>query len=155
MNPVGLGVVLVGLIWIFGFGYFHYRAASKARASESWPSAAGRILRAQIVVEESSNTEGGTTTWYNPLVNYTYAVAGRELEGKRLRFGNVRSTIRKRSEAALAPYAAGAPVSVRYNHEKPEECVLESHKPAATYLILAFPGIPILIFGAWVIAVAP
>lgn len=154
MNPVGLGVVLFGILWMLGFGYAHYRAASKASASETWPTASGKLLRAQIVIEESSSSEG-TTTWYNPVVSYAYSVAGRQLTGSRLRFGNVRSTIRKRSEAALAPYAAGGVVSVRYNPEKPEECVLESHAPAATYLIFTFVGIPILALGVWLMAVAP
>jgi len=155
MNPIGLGVILVGLLWIFGFGFFHVRAASKARASESWPSAAGRMLRAQILVEESSNSEGSSTTWYNPAVSYSYKVAGRELQGSRLRFGNARSTVRRKAEESLAPYSDGRTVSVRYNPDRPEECVLESRKPAATYLIMAVAGIPILIFGLWVIAVAP
>ncbi|HEX5183369.1 MAG TPA: DUF3592 domain-containing protein [Allosphingosinicella sp.] len=154
MNPIGLGVLLVGLLWIFGFGAIHYRAARKAQASETWPRAPGKLLRAEILVEESSSGEGGTTTWYNPAVAYAYKVADRKLEGKRLRFGNARSTIRKRAEAMLAPYAVGATVSVRYNPEKPEECVLESHAPAATALILAAAGIPILVLGAWLVAVA-
>lgn len=154
MNPIGLGVFAVGLLWVLGFGYVHYRAASKASASESWPSAPGKLLRAEIVVEESSNSEGGTTTWYNPVVAYAYAVAGRKLEGKRLRFGDVRSTIRKRAEETLAPYASGGTVGVRYNPERPEECVLASRAPAATVLILALAGIPIIAFGAWLIAVA-
>ncbi|HEY1606606.1 MAG TPA: DUF3592 domain-containing protein [Allosphingosinicella sp.] len=154
MNPIGLGVILVGLLWVLGFGYVHYRAAGKARASESWPSAPGKVLRAEILVEESSSSEGGTTTWYNPAVAYSYKVAERELEGKRLRFGNVRGTSRKRAEAVLAPYAQGATIDVRYNPEKPEECVLESHKPAATALILTAAGIPILVLGIWLVAVA-
>ncbi len=155
MNPIGLGVILFGLLWVLGFGFVHYRAASKARASESWPSAPGKLLRAEILVEQSSSSEGGTTTWYNPMVAYSYKVTGRELAGKRLRFGNVRSTIRKRAEETLAPYAAGRTVSVRYNPERPEDCVLESHKPAAAPLIMAVAGIPILVLGAWLVAVAP
>lgn len=155
MNPMGLVVVLIGLLWVFGFGFFHVRATGKARASESWPSAAGRMLRARILVEESSNSEGGSTIWYNPAVSYAYTVAGRELQGSRLRFGNARSTIRRKAEESLAPYAEGGAVSVRYNPDRPEECVLESRKPAATYLIMAIAGIPILVFGLWVIAVAP
>ena len=155
MNPFALGVIVFGLLWMLGFGYAHYRAASKARASESWPSAAGKLTRAQIVVEESNNSDGGTNTWYNPVVNYAYRVAGRELTGSRLRFGNVRSTSRKKAEAALAPYAEGSMISVRYNPEKPQECVLESRKPAATYLIFTIVGFPILTLGAYLAAVAP
>ena len=107
MNPVGLGRCRFGILWVLGFGYAHYRAAGKAKASETWPTAAGKMVACQVVVEESDDREGGTTTWYNPVVNYAYSVAGRELQGSRLRFGNVRSASRKKAEAALAPYPAG------------------------------------------------
>ena len=154
MNPVGLGIFLVGVLWVLGFGYAHYRAASKAKASETWPIASGQVLSCQVIEEESSDREGGTTTWYNPVLAYSYSVAGRDIQGSRLRFGNVRSSSRKKAEAALAAYPAGGTVSVRYNPEKPDECVLESRKPAATYLIMAAIGVFILALGAYLAVVA-
>ena len=96
MNPVGLAVAAFGILWLLGFGYAHYRAASKAKASETWPVAQGKMVDCQVVEEESTDREGGTTTWYNPVVNYSYSVAGRDLQGSRLRFGNVRSSSRIR-----------------------------------------------------------
>ena len=154
MNPVGLGVALFGILWVLGFGYAHYRAAGKAKASETWPTAAGKMVACQVVVEESEDREGGATTWYNPVVNYSYSVAGRELQGSRLRFGNVRSSSQKKAEAALAAYPAGGTISVRYNPEKPEECVLESRKPGPTYLLMAAIGIFIFALGAYLAVVA-
>jgi hypothetical protein len=149
MNPVGLAIAAFGILWLLGFGYIHYRAASKAKASETWPTASGKMLGCQVVEEERTTGEGGTTTWYNPVVNYAYSVAGRDLQGSRLRFGNIRSTSRKKAEACLAPYPSGGTISVRYNPEKPEECVLESHKPAPIYLIMALGGILILALGVY------
>jgi hypothetical protein len=154
MNPVGLGVALFGLLWVLGFGYAHYRAASKARASETWPTASGKVLSCEVVVEESTDRQEGTTTWYNPVVRYAYSVAGRDLQGSRLRFGNVRSASRKKAEAALASYPAGGTISVRYNPEKPDECVLESRKPGPTYLLMAAIGIFVFALGAYLAVVA-
>ena len=154
MNPVGLAVAAFGILWMLGFGYAHYRFASKAKASETWPTAQGKVLDCQVVVEESQDREGGATTWYNPVVTYAYSVAGRDLQGNRLRFGNARSSSRKKAEACLTPYPAGGALSVRYNPEKPEECVLESRKPGPLYLIMAAIGIFIFALGAYLAVVA-
>jgi hypothetical protein len=150
MNPAGLAIALVGLIWVAGFYYVHHRAVTKARASETWPTAQGRIVSADVVEEESTDRESGTTTWYNPVLGYSYSVAGRELAGTRLRFGNCRSSSRKKAEAMLAPYPVGGTAMVRYNPARPEECVLESRKPGPVYLIMALVGLIFVGIGGFV-----
>ena len=147
MEYVGLGLLLLGILWVAGFGYAHFRALAKARAAESWPTAAGRVISSEVVEEESSDRDGGTSTWYNPVVAYAYTAGGRELTGRRLRFGNYRSATRKKAEAALAPYRAGATVAVRYNPERPEECVLETRRPGPIYLAMALFGLLFIAFG--------
>ena len=144
MEGVGLGLLLVGAAWSAGFAFAHFRAAGKAKAAESWPTAFGKILAAQVKVEESSNSDGDSTTWYNPVVEYAYTANGRELEGRTLRFGNPRSANRKKADAAIAPYAVGSSIPVRYNPEHPEESVLETRKPSPIYLIMAFFGLPFI-----------
>src|SRR5688572_10449999 len=140
MEYVGFGMVALGILWVAGFGYAHFRAAGKAKSAESWPTAPGQVISSEVVEEESTDREGGTSTWYNPVVTYAYSAGGRELTGRRLRFGNYRSAGRRKAEAALAPYPAGATPSVRYNPENPEECVLETTKPGPIYLIMALFG---------------
>ena len=98
------------------------------------------MISSEVVEEESTDREGGTSTWYNPAVTYAYSAGGRELTGRRLRFGNYRSASRRKAEAALAPYPAGAAPAVRYNPENPAECVLETTKPGPLYLIMALFG---------------
>ena len=147
MEYVSLGLVLLGILWIAGFGYAHFRAVGKAKAAETWPTATGRVVACEVVEEESSDREGGTTTWYNPVVTYAYTAGGRELSGRRLRFGNYRFATRKKAEAALAPYPVGAAPPVRYNPERPEECVLETRKPGPLYLVMALFGLLFVAFG--------
>src|SRR4051794_17797768 len=141
MNWVAFGLILIGVVWAAAFAWAHFRAVNKAKAAETWPTAMGRIVGCEIVVEESSDREGGTTTWYNPVVTYAYTVGGRDLEGRRLRFGNYRSASRRKAEACVAPYGVGSPTAVRYNPEKPEECVLETKKPGPVYLLMAAFGL--------------
>jgi hypothetical protein len=149
MEYVGLGLLLLGILWVAGFGYAHFRAAGKAKAAETWPTATGRVISSQVIEEESTDREGGTSTWYNPVVTYAYSAGGRELTGRRLRFGNYRFAGRRKAEAALAPYPAGASPMVRYNPADPEECVLETMKPGPLYLIMALFGFLFIGFGIW------
>ena len=147
MEYVGLGLILLGILWTAAFGYAHVRAVGKARAAESWPSAVGRVVASEVIEEESSDRDGGTTTWYNPVVTYAYTAGGRELTGRRLRFGNYRFATRKKAEAALAAYPVGATPAVRYNPDKPGECVLETKKPGPIYLVMALFGLLFVGFG--------
>jgi hypothetical protein len=123
------------------------RAVRKATSAQAWPTATGRVVSCEVIEEESTDREGGTSTWYNPVVTYAYTAGGRELTGQRLRFGNYRSASRKKAEAALAPYAVGSTPAVRYNPEKPEECVLETTRPGPLYLVMALFGLLFIAFG--------
>lgn len=150
MDDVGLGILVFGLLWTAGFAVVHFRAAGKAKAAETWPTAMGNVLSAEVVAEESSRRGEDGTTWYNPTVVYSYNVAGAALEGRRMRFGNPHCSSRKKAETALAPYAVGSTVTVRYNPGKPDEAVLETCKPKPVYLILALFGLFFVAFGlAW------
>jgi hypothetical protein len=140
MDYIGLGMIALGLAWAAGFGWAHFRAVGKARAAESWPTAMGKVHSCQVVEEESTDREGHTTTWYNPVVAYSYSAGGREHEGRRLRFGSYRKSTRKKAEAMLAAYAPGGTAAVRYNPDRPEECVLETVRPGPIYLIMALFG---------------
>lgn len=152
MSMLAIAIVILGIGWIAGFAWAHVRAVGKAKAAETWPTVAGRVVSCRIDVEESRDSDGNSSTWYNPVVVYGYSIAGRELEGTRLRFGNYRSASRKKAEAAIAPYAPGTAPLVRYNPQKPEECVLETKKPGPIYLVMAFVGLIFLAIGIIVAA---
>ena len=141
MEYVGLGLVLLGLLWTGGFAFAHFRAVGKAKAAETWPTAMGTVASCDVVEEESTDREGHSTTWYNPVVAYSYKVGGKEYRSSRLRFGNYRSASRRKAEACLTPYRAGGSVPVRYNPDRPGECVLETKRPGPIYLIMAVFGL--------------
>ena len=149
MDYIGLGMIALGLVWVGGFGFAHFRAVGKARAAESWPSAMGRVQSSEIVEEESTDREGHSTTWYNPVVTYGFSAGGREYQSRRLRFGNYRKTSRAKAEAMLAPYRAGGACNVRYNPDRPDECVLETVKPGPIYLIMAAFGFLFVAMGVF------
>jgi hypothetical protein len=144
---IGMACILLGLAWTGGFAFAHIRAAGKAKAAASWPSTLGKVVSVEVREEEGRDRDGDTTTWYNPVVTYSYTAAGRQLQGTRLRFGNPRSASRKKAQAAIAPYAVGSSPAVRYNPERPEECVLETRKPSPIYLVMSVFGLLFVGFG--------
>jgi hypothetical protein len=152
MNLVAVACLLIGLIWVAAFAWAHFRAVGKARAAESWPTVAGRVVSCRVDVEQSEDNDGNTTTWYNPVVTYGYKVGDREIQGTRLRFGNYRSSSQKKAEAAIAPYGVGTAPLVRYNPDKPEECVLETKKPGPVYLLMAAAGLIFVVVGVLIAA---
>jgi hypothetical protein len=142
-----IGLVVLGLLWTGGFAWAHLRAVGKARAAETWPTAVGTIISAAVVEEESTDREGHTSTWYNPVVAYSYSVAGKSFESRRLRFGNYRRASRPKAEAMLSSYRVGGTAQVRYNPEQPEECVLETAKPGPVYAFMAAAGLIFIAVG--------
>src|SRR5688572_706551 len=99
MEIIGPLLLAFGLAWMAGFAFIHFRAVGKARAAETWPTTIGRIVSSEVIVEESRDDEG--STWYNPVVAYSYSVAGRALEGSRIRFANMRRGSRAKAEAII------------------------------------------------------
>ena len=47
MELIGTLLLLFGLIWIGGFSFIHFRAVAKAKASETWPTAMGKVVRSE------------------------------------------------------------------------------------------------------------
>jgi hypothetical protein len=149
---IGSAMIVAGLLWTGGFTWAHFSALSQAKAAESWPSALGKVVSSEVRVEEGNRRNGRTATWYNPVVSYSYSAGGRQLHGDRLRFGNPRSASRRKADEAVARYAVGSAPAVRYNPERPEQCVLETARPGPIYLIMAPGGLVFLVVGVFFVA---
>ena len=147
MEFVGFAILLVGLAWMGLFGFIHLRALAKAKASETWPTTTGKVLSSEVVEEESRDDDGASSTWYNPVVTYSYTAGGGVLQSRRIRFANMRQATRKKAEEIVARYPEGSSPLVRYNPEKPAEAVLETQKPGPLYLVMAAFGLLFVGFG--------
>ena len=89
------GVFLIGLA---------VRNFVRASASRRWPSTEGRIVRAFVLVDHSSDEGEG----YTATVKYDYDVGGMTYRGTRLRFGQTGSWNRPQAERVIARYVVGA-----------------------------------------------
>lgn len=127
----GVILVLVGL----GFVIAALVNNRKVRAAESWPTIPGTVLKSGVK-EYTSRSGGVTSTSYEPVVNYQYALMGKTFEGKRLGFGATRVKFQE-AQDITNKYLAGTQVIVHYNPNKPEESVLEvAAKSSKAFLII-------------------
>lgn len=114
-------VVMVGAAWT-------WRRSSRVKA---WPTTSGVITESRV---ESRIRQVGNSTYrgsaklrfYRPVVSYTYDVDGTRHQGHRVRLAD-RGWERTagHSEGAIARYAVGQSVTVRYNPSRPADAVLE------------------------------
>lgn len=56
MEFVGLGMLALGILWVAGFGFAHFRAVGKAKAAQAWPAAAGRVVSSEVVEDRGIAT---------------------------------------------------------------------------------------------------
>ena len=135
-------------ILVFGLGgiyliYLGIKNMRKAQASQNWPSTTGQVTGVDVGQSQSTDSDGDSHTSYYPIVRYTYAVSGQTFAGDKLAFGP-RSTSNRyaKAQATASRYAVGAPVTVYYNPEDPQDAVLE--KRAAGTMTTLIIGIAFL-----------
>ncbi|MCU0514995.1 MAG: DUF3592 domain-containing protein [Anaerolineae bacterium] len=115
--PVALVVLVLLLVM--------WRGRRRAQATQTWASAGGRILSAQI---EMKRGQRGYTPY--PAIVYEYAVDGRTYHSTRINAGlTMGGTFI--AQQTLDRYPPGSPVTVYYNPANPAEAVLEQNAPSA------------------------
>jgi hypothetical protein len=116
----------IGVLWIVGFVFSHFRLAGKRRAARDWPTTPGRVLRSEVVVEErAGGVDEPDVTVYRPVIEYSYQAGGAERRGARVRYGlGVRDERVARRMVGTYPVGAQPPVFV--NPHNPDDAVLET-----------------------------
>jgi hypothetical protein len=134
---------------VFAFGAFG--AVAVARASRTWPTVAGRVVRSEI----RSNRRANGLPGYRTLVRYAYTVDGEEYEGRDVASGDFPYRSARRATRRLRPYALGSTVVVRYFPAEPELAVLEPgisadvlYLPVAASILLVV-SLGLVAWGGW------
>jgi hypothetical protein len=73
----------------------------------------------------STDSDGDASVTYSAKVVYNYQVGGQALVGDRRRFSDSSSSSARRAQEAANRYPVGAQVTVYYDPNNPEVCVLE------------------------------
>lgn len=147
MFPLVFGSVFLaaGLIPI----WLALRTFAKDRAISRWPRAPGTVTASYITSSSgSSRDQDGYErryTTYDLVVEYTYTVDGRELEGKR----RARDTLSSTTKPDAGRYPVGQAVSAYYDPNDPKTAYLEVHVSVGAIILFGlgslFAGIGILV----------
>ena len=136
MEKMALAVLFLAVgIVIALFSYSSYRASV---ASESWPTATGRIVRSEIEKQTRTSGEGAdkkNTLKESPKVSYQY-----QLEGKTYTSDNISFVSTGHARQVVSRYPAGKSVSVSYNPDNPEQAVLIPGRKQFDYVPYFFSG---------------
>ena len=110
----------------------------KARASQSWHTMEGTILKSQVISKTNYN-QGSTTTTYRADVVYEYTVKARRYKGKNVCLSyDVGTGDSGRAEKRCAQYPVGRRVTVYHNPNNPGDACLERRVDAPViYNVLA------------------
>lgn len=127
---LGLGLLLLGL----GMRRYSNQAAS-------WPSAPGKIVRSEVESYRKRIGSGGNmTTMYRPVVEFTYAVRGREYRGNQITLMTEVSGSEAYAGKVAAKYPAGSTVTVHYDPANPGTAALEHSTGMAWYPLALAAG---------------
>lgn len=95
--------------------------ADEARASETWPSVEGEIIRSEI--NSFHNSEG--KEMYSPDVAYVYQLDGKDYSGSRISDLSYSTSSEGEVRRKLAKYPQGSTVKVYYDTEDPYNSTLK------------------------------
>lgn len=134
-------VALFALPVVVMIGAMIANVGLKMRRAESWLQAQGRITRSKLAVRRPPAGNDIGTAVNVPDMAYSFSVAGRSYQGKRVSLGDISG---KFAEETVRRYPVGSVVTVHYDPADPTDCVLERgfavSSPAAMAAQPALPG---------------
>ena len=120
---LGLVAVMVGgatLWWALA-------TTSKIRASASWPTADGEVVKAAIALDSTRIRGGGYNRLYRADITYRYQANGKSYESDTFTFGVPHSYAnRAEAESEVTTYAVGRHVEVHYDPSNPSTSTIHS-----------------------------
>jgi hypothetical protein len=98
------------------------------RRARRWPSAPGRITKSEVSASHLQTEHEATRIVNRPAIEYAFSSNGRKYTGRRIAIGE--NAGGADTEATLARYPLGALVTVYFDPNDPENCVLERNAPS-------------------------
>jgi Protein of unknown function (DUF3592) len=140
------GVMLVAMLWM---------ARRQVAEASGWPAIGGRIVKSGVehYRKRVGGAQSGTlTTFYEPVVEYSYRVNDHEYHSTQVSFGGKSASSQAIAEAAAARYPTGNLVLVHYDPKNPSNAVLELKVALGVPLLavaIAFFGLAIFFSGVF------
>ena len=111
------------------------------RASRSWPSTKGKIIRSEIVGGWEGDSAGRGLSFsymYKPVVRYEYFIDGQRCEGGEVSYKTFSASGKSLVSDPQAKFPVGQEVEVFYNPNNPTDSMLAGARPPFFLLLLPF-----------------
>ena len=107
--------------------------------SRRWPRANGVVTRSEVRLDRNSDGHDN----FAPNVEYSFEVEGRKFIGTALKFGFITETFgtRPKAEKRVSMFPVGAAVSVSYDPDRPDQCVLERKIDGGIFVLFVVGGL--------------
>ena len=137
MNTVLLPLLLLLIFGVLGIVFLVIALVSrqKAQASQSWPTAAAKVLASEVKQHVSPDSDQQTQSSYEPVVEYSYSVGQQTYTSRRIAYG-ANSFGLGQAQTMIARYPVGSAVTAHYNPANPAEAVLETKAAGATLFLI-------------------
>jgi hypothetical protein len=116
------------------------RTFERDRIIATWPRAPGVITHASVTTSTGRRYEADHRvveyTAYEPILRYTYSVAGQELHGKEILPSGAFTTGRSEAEQYMARYPVEKQVEVLYDPNRPTTAYLEVKRSTGAVILL-------------------
>jgi len=128
-------ILFISIFFLIGFVLLGWglRSLYRGRQALSWPTTEGKLLECRL--QENPDSDGRT---WEVKVRYSYSVAGRKFEGKRVAFGYTGSSTHKEHQGVYEKLKQSSRVLVRYEPSQPGSSVLAAGFNRSTFFILVF-----------------
>lgn len=103
-------------------------------AARSWPEAPAHVVNAWV--EPLSSAPGAPPMGFEPRIHYRYQLGGRDYDGYRIAFADLRGPDHHQAGARLAAYPIGSWIRIRYNPAQPEESVAEVRSSSVNMILI-------------------
>lgn len=120
------------------------RTFARDRAIAAWPRAPGVITHARVETSTRRRREDDRDieyTAYEPVLTYTYTVAGRELDGDRILPSGAFTTGKSEAQAYMDRYPVAKPVQVLYDPNEPTTAYLEVQRSTGAVILMAMGSV--------------
>jgi hypothetical protein len=104
----------------------------RANQSRTWPTAQGIIQNSSV--EYNRNRKGA----YRAKIMYDFTVNATAFSGNRVAFGDYSSSISSHAQGIVNIYPKGKAVTVYYNQQDPQVCLLEPGVKLQTWIRAGF-----------------
>lgn len=128
---IGAGWILIGIpLASYGIHRRRKQGAAYADASVRWVHTRATVIDARLIERESSDSDGDTSSCYEPHLRYRYCVGDRTLDGQRAALCNTpRFWMPDAAEKWLLAHAPGAEIDLWYDPDRPEDSAALLDKP--------------------------